>query len=81
MRRRVMRRSKANSIQSMRPNTVFQGPWAWFRLMDVARTERETDVRYTLTFAKEGHEARVRLDAATIRNPFGKDDLQQFRCG
>ncbi|HEY6360673.1 MAG TPA: type VI secretion system membrane subunit TssM [Vicinamibacterales bacterium] len=65
----------------VRPNTVFQGPWAWFRLMDVARTERETDVRYTLTFAQDGHEARVRLDAATIRNPFGKDDLQQFRCG
>jgi type VI secretion system protein ImpL len=63
-----------------RPNTEFQGAWAWFRLIDVARAERETEVRHVLTFAKDGHEARVRIDAASIRNPFGKDDLQQFRC-
>jgi type VI secretion system protein ImpL len=64
-----------------RPNAVFQGPWAWFRLLDAARTDRETDVRYALTFARDGHAARVRLDAASIRNPYGKSDLQQFRCG
>ena len=64
-----------------RPNIVAQGLWAWFRLMDEVRIERETDVRYVLTFAKGGHEARVRLEAASIRNPFATRDLQQFRCG
>ncbi len=64
-----------------RPNIVAPGPWAWFRLMDAAQTERETDVRYVLTFAKDGHEARVRVEAASIRNPYGRNDLQQFRCG
>jgi type VI secretion system protein ImpL len=63
------------------PNTVFQGPWAWFRLLDGARTDRESDVRYVLTFAKDGHQARVRLEAASIRNPYRNEDLQQFRCG
>jgi type VI secretion system protein ImpL len=63
-----------------RPNIVAQGPWAWFRLMESARIERETDVRYVLTFAKDGHEARVRVEAASIRNPYGQNELQQFRC-
>ena len=64
-----------------RPNIVAQGPWAFFRLIDAIRSERETDARYVLTFSQGGHEARVLLEAASIRNPFGKDDLQQFRCG
>jgi type VI protein secretion system component VasK len=64
-----------------RPNAAFQGAWALFRLLDNARMSRETEVRYDLTFAKDGHEARVRLDAASIRNPFSnRDELRQFRC-
>jgi type VI secretion system protein ImpL len=64
-----------------RPNAAFQGAWAWFRLLDNARLSRETEVRYDVTFAKDGHEAQVRLDAASIRNPFNdKDTLRQFRC-
>ena len=63
-----------------RPNSSAQGPWAWFRLMDDARIERETDVRYTIIFMKGAHEARVSVEAESIRNPFGKNELQQFRC-
>jgi type VI secretion system protein ImpL len=64
-----------------RPNEAFQGAWAWFRLLDRARLSAETEVRYELTFAKDGHEARVRIDAASIRNPFNtRDELRQFRC-
>jgi type VI protein secretion system component VasK len=41
----------------------------------------ETEVRSGLTFVKDGHEAQVRLEAATIRNPFhNRDELRQFRC-
>jgi type VI secretion system protein ImpL len=64
-----------------RPNLVTRGPWAWFRLIDAGRIERETDERYLLTFAVEGREARVSIDALTIRNPYAKQILQQFSCG
>jgi type VI secretion system protein ImpL len=63
-----------------RSNVVKQGPWAWLRLIDEAQIQRETDVRYLLTFDKGGHQARVRVEPETIRNPYGKRDLQQFRC-
>lgn len=63
-----------------RPNSSAQGAWAWFRLMDAAKVERETDVRYVIIFAQGSHEARVVVEAESIRNPFGKNELQQFRC-
>jgi type VI secretion system protein ImpL len=62
-------------------NMVFQGPWAWFRLIDATQVQRETDVRYALSFQKGGHEARVKVEASSIRNPFATRDVQQFRCG
>jgi type VI secretion system protein ImpL len=63
------------------PVVVFDGAWAWFRVIDAAQMQRETDVRHVLTFVKDGHQARLRLDAASVRNPYGKQELQQFRCG
>jgi type VI secretion system protein ImpL len=63
-----------------RPNQAFEGPWAWFRLLDVADLERETDVSYALRFRMGGHQARVRLEAASIRNPFSGAELQNFQC-
>jgi len=63
-----------------RPNLGARGPWAWLRLVDAARVERETDERYLLTFSVEGHEAKVSIDALTIRNPYAKQMLQQFSC-
>jgi type VI secretion system protein ImpL len=62
-------------------NVVRQGPWAWLRLVDDADVQQETDVRYLLTWKAGGHEASVRLDALSVRNPYMKTDLQQFRCG
>jgi type VI secretion system protein ImpL len=63
-----------------RPNVNAQGQWAWFRLMDMATVERESDVSYVFAFEQGGHRAQIRIEATTIRNPFGKRDLQQFRC-
>jgi type VI secretion system protein ImpL len=57
------------------------GPWAWFRLIDQARVERETDAAHVLTFEKGGHESRLRVESVSIRNPYGNRNLQQFRCG
>ena len=62
------------------PNGMFEGPWAFFRLIDSGRLEQETDVRYLLTLSRGGREIQLRIEADSIRNPFGKNDLQRFRC-
>jgi type VI secretion system protein ImpL len=62
------------------PNLSFQGPWAMFRLLDGAALQAESDVRYRATFHAGGSEARVIIEATSIRNPFGKSILRQFRC-
>jgi type VI secretion system protein ImpL len=59
---------------------VSQGPWAWFRLLDAGRVERVSATRYRITFAAGGHSMRVILDAASSRNPFGRDLFTGFRC-
>jgi len=64
-----------------RPNLVFQGPWAWFRLLDAASLSAQSDVRYSASFQIGGAQAKLLLEAASIRNPFMKPDLQEFRCG
>ena len=63
------------------PNVVKQGPWAWFRALDTAQVKRDSDTRMDLTFAAGAHSMHVLLDAASIRNPFVRDELAGFRCG
>jgi len=62
------------------PNVAFDGPWALFRLLDSGRLARETDTRYLLTLGRGSREVQLRIEADSIRNPFGRRDLQQFRC-
>ena len=62
------------------PGTSRQGPWAWFRLLDQARVERDNDNRLRLTFTAGGRSMRVILDAASSRNPFGTNALAGFSC-
>lgn len=63
-----------------RPNQAFQGPWAWFRLLDAGQLQPATDVRYTLSLQAGSHQSSVTVEATSIRNPFLKSDLRQFRC-
>ena len=63
-----------------RPNSSFQGPWAWFRLLDAGKLQSTSDVKYTLDLSGGGHEAKVTIEALSVRNPFLKNDLRQFRC-
>ncbi len=63
------------------PNAVYSGPWAWFRLLDSARVQPQTDTRFLVNFTVGGSSARVLLDAATIRNPLRENVLQGFSCG
>jgi type VI protein secretion system component VasK len=37
-------------------------------------------VRYLLTLGRGGREVQLRIEADSVRNPFGKNDLQRFRC-
>jgi type VI secretion system protein ImpL len=62
------------------PNVVKQGPWAWFRMLDQAQVNRASDTRLGVTFTAGGHSMQVTLDAASIRNPFTRDELAGFRC-
>jgi type VI secretion system protein ImpL len=62
------------------PNATFEGPWAFFRLLESGTLSRESDVRYLLTLSRGGREIQLRIEADTVRNPFGKSELQRFRC-
>jgi type VI secretion system protein ImpL len=60
---------------------AYTGRWAWQRLVDAAEIQTETDVRYALTWRRGNHQATLRIEAVSVRNPFNKADVQQFRCG
>ena len=61
---------------------LFDGPWAWFKLVDSAQLQREgASERFLLTFEKDGHKATVLIEAKSVDNPFGNREWRQFRCG
>ena len=62
-------------------NRTFQGPWAWFRVLDLATVRAETDVRFDALFQLGGHQATVIIEPASIRNPYQGSGVRQFRCG
>jgi len=62
------------------PSRVKQGPWAWFRTLDEAQVRRDSDTRLRVTFGAGSHAMTVVLDAASIRNPFVRNELAGFRC-
>jgi len=63
------------------PSMAFQGPWAWFRVLDRAQVQRLSDTRFLASFTVQNRSARVLLEATSIRNPFTLGELQRFRCG
>jgi type VI secretion system protein ImpL len=62
-------------------NLPFQGSWAWFRLLEKATVQPQSDVKYKLQFNVGGRSAIVIMEAATIRNPFARPELLRFNCG
>jgi type VI secretion system protein ImpL len=60
--------------------TNYTGPWAWFRALDQAKIQAQSDTRFVVTFSQGGHSAKVVIDATSVRNPFGRNELQSFRC-
>lgn len=65
-----------------RPNLSFQGPWAWFRLLDAASLHADSDVRFTASFQAGGHQGAVIIEPTSVRNPYQQAGLvHQFKCG
>lgn len=60
---------------------AYQGPWAWFRALDQAKVQAQSETRFMVSFNQGGHAARVLLEASSVRNPFAENLLQSFRCG
>jgi type VI secretion system protein ImpL len=60
--------------------STYQGPWAWFRALDQAKVQAQSETRFVVTFSQGGHSARVIIDATSVRNPFAHNELQSFRC-
>jgi type VI secretion system protein ImpL len=63
-----------------KPSAIFQGPWAWFRLLESGTVRRDTDVRFVAAFRGNGHQATVIIEATSIRNPYRPTGVRGFRC-
>lgn len=63
------------------PHRAFQGPWAFFRLLDTTTIKQETPLRYLVTVQAGGRTATLLLEASSAINPFGQSLLRGFRCG
>jgi len=55
------------------------GPWAWFKLLDVSDTERRSNDQIIINFTTAGLKASYQLQAASVTNPFSSSDFTRFR--
>jgi type VI secretion system protein ImpL len=60
---------------------VYEGPWAIFRLLDASGLTAQSETRFSVAISAGGNNARLLLDASSIRNPFVAPSLARFRCG
>ena len=60
-------------------NIVYDGPWAWFRLLDSSKIERQRSAYALVTFSTAGLKTRYRVQASSVTNPFSKRELAKFR--
>ena len=59
----------------------YHGPWAWFKLLERSRIQRESDIRNVVTVNVKGLQANVVIEALTVHNPFASGEWQRFKCG
>jgi type VI secretion system protein ImpL len=59
----------------------YQGDWAFFRALQAANLQKQSDLRFTASFNFGSHVAKITLQANNLKNPFLGTDLQRFRCG
>jgi type VI secretion system protein ImpL len=59
----------------------YHGDWAFFRALQAANLQRESDLRFIASFNFGGHVAKVTIQANNLKNPFLSNALSSFRCG
>ena len=59
----------------------YQGDWAFFRALQAAHLQKQSDLRFMATFDFGGHMAKLVIQADNLKNPFLNTEVQRFRCG
>jgi type VI secretion system protein ImpL len=59
----------------------YDGPWAWFKLLERSKLTRISDIRNELMVSVSSIQARLAIEALTVHNPFANADWQRFKCG
>jgi type VI secretion system protein ImpL len=59
----------------------YHGDWAFFRALQAANLQKQSDLRFVASFNFGGHVAKVTLQANNLKNPFLSNALSSFRCG
>lgn len=59
----------------------YQGDWAFFRALQAAHLQKQSDLRFLASFNFGGHMAKVIVQASNLKNPFLDTEVQRFRCG
>jgi type VI secretion system protein ImpL len=59
----------------------YHGDWAFFRALQAASLQKQSDLRFVASFNFGGHVAKVTLQANNLKNPFLSNALSSFRCG
>jgi type VI secretion system protein ImpL len=59
----------------------YQGDWAFFRALQAANLQKQSDLRFLASFNFGGRVAKVTVQASNLRNPFLNTEVQHFRCG
>jgi type VI secretion system protein ImpL len=64
------------------PTKVYQGPWAWFRMVDDARVGvPDAQDRIVLNIQNRYHRVHITVEGATAAgNPFASGSWRQFNC-
>ncbi|WP_447736134.1 type VI secretion system membrane subunit TssM [Rhodanobacter soli] len=59
----------------------YRGDWAFFRALQAANLQKQSDLRFVASFNFGGHVAKVTIQANNLKNPFLSNALSSFRCG
>jgi len=59
----------------------YHGDWAFFRALQAANLQKQSDLRFVATFNFGGKMAKVTIQANNLKNPFLSSALKTFQCG
>jgi type VI secretion system protein ImpL len=66
--------------QPVGPPLRYQGDWALFHALDAAHLQKQGDMRYLASFDFSGHEVKLPIQPASLKNPFLNGEVRRFRC-